>query len=75
MKYIYSDGMTAKITRTSDYGDGERYIKNFGSLEELMEFIQDRGKCVIFPPKDKRWAAIDPDYKLWEIEIYDDWRE
>lgn len=75
MKYIYSDGMTAKITRTSDYVGGEKYIKNFGSLEELMEFIQDQGECVIFPPKDKRWTAIDPDYKLWGIEIYDDWRE
>lgn len=75
MKYIYSNGMTAKIVRTSDSLSDEEHIKNFGSLEELMEFIQDQGKCIIFPPKDKRWAAIDPDYKLWKIEIYDDWRE
>lgn len=72
-KYIYPNGLTARITRTSNYED--KYKKNFSSIEELMEFVQENGACVIAPPKPKAWGVEDPYYKEWEIEIYDDWRE
>lgn len=55
--------------KTSTKGFGYNYYtKNIGSLEELMDFIKNvaNNKVVI---QWNEWS------NLYEIEIYDDWRE
>lgn len=55
--------------KTSTKGFGYNYyIKNINSLEELMDFIKNvaKNKVVI---QWNEWS------NLYEIEIYDDWRE
>lgn len=65
------EGVTKEYTvvKTSKNGFGYNcYTKNIGSLEELMDFIKNvaNNKVVI---QWNEWS------NLYEIEIYDYWRE
>lgn len=54
------------ISKTSDWDYKEE--KGFSSLQELLEFVNEQGECILIPP--------DPYVKKeWELEIYDDYRE
>lgn len=71
IKELPCEGVTKEYTdvKTSTKGFGYNYYtKNIDSLEELMDFIKNvaNNKVVI------QWSEWS---NLYEIEIYDDWRE
>lgn len=58
------------IFRSSDpcgLWEGDPEVREFGTLEELLDFAQSSGKAVIL---DRCGPA-----RSWTLEIYDDWRE
>ena len=71
MKELPCEGVTKEYTvvkmSKNDFGYNY-YTKNISSLEELMDFIKNvaNNKVVI---QWNEWS------NLYEIEIYDDWRE
>lgn len=73
-KYEYKNGLTVRITRASSI-ESEEWYKNFETIEELMEFVQDNGSCILTPPKPQAWGREVPYYAKWELLIYDDWIE
>lgn len=62
------EGVTKEHTVVKNDFGYNYYTKNIGSLEELMDFIKNvaNNKVVI---QWNEWS------NLYEIEIYDDWRE
>ena len=67
-KELPCEGVTKEYTVVKNDFGYNYYTKNIGSLEELMDFIKNvaNNKVVI---QWNEWS------KLYEIEIYDDWRE
>ena len=71
------------ISKTSDakYFD----IQHFGTLQDLINFVDDTGEDVIIKTADPFWIENTADTKgfseeqivncNYELEIYDDWRE
>lgn len=68
MKELPCEGVTKEYTVVKNDFGYNYYTKNIGSLEELMDFIKNvaNNKVVI---QWNEWS------NLYEIEIYDDWRE
>lgn len=51
----------------------KKWVIEFNSLKELMEFILDNGNSVVIETKDEYMDS--KGYFIPEIEIYDYWRE
>ncbi len=67
--------MRAFIYRTSDFNFNTKNVRDFNSLEELLEFQKETGEYIIIKESDcwpNEWKGEMPDF---EIEIYDDYRE
>lgn len=67
--------MKAFIYRTSDSDFNAKNVRDFNSLEELLEFQKETGEYIIIKELDywlNEWKGEKPDF---EIEIYDDYRE
>lgn len=70
IKELPCEGVTKEYTivKTMNNFGYNYYTKNIGSLEELMDFIKNVAKNKVVIQWDE-WS------NLYEIEIYDDWRE
>lgn len=66
--------MKFKLTKTSDYfrASAEEKEIEFNTLEELLSFVQKENKEVIITPPNYLSVGF-PD--MWQLEIYDDYRE
>ena len=55
------------LTKSSNFWEASTETITFNSLEELMQFINNNGKVVIFPKEENDLYPT--------LEIYDTWRE
>ena len=58
--------------------DGEDYVVEINTLEDLLKFVDKNGWCIIQNPVD--WSRLSPKFQRpdpdrYKIEIYDTWRE
>lgn len=80
--------MKAVIKKTNDWN--YRVVKDFSSLQELLDFRQNCGHCIIIDANDNKgypisdivkWYGVTSDVAKaisesdFQIEIYNSWRE